>query len=128
VARTLAMPPAKNAKIWNTDLIRACEARRAEVNAKQSRSEFQWFNAKQRLEATDKQIYITSTDSIKNLPDGLSKSVSDYLHSVIRGRVSVDSAAGLGDGGERDCGHGPPQAHAIHSVARRPGWRLISFA
>jgi hypothetical protein len=94
VARTLAMPPAKNAKIWNTDLIRACEARRAEANAKQSRSEFQWFNAKQRLEATDKQIYITSTDSIKNLPDGLSKSVSDYLHSVIRGRVSVDSAAG----------------------------------
>ncbi|KOO33823.1 hypothetical protein Ctob_015285, partial [Chrysochromulina tobinii] len=78
------MPPAKNQKIWNDDLISACEARRAQASAMGSSHEFQWINAKSKIEGTAKKIYITSTDSIKNLPDGLSKTVVHYLERIIR--------------------------------------------
>ena len=101
------MPPAKNAKIWNLDLIAACEARRAEFAARQSAQEFQWVNAKRLIEATDKNIYITSTDSIKNMPAGLSKTVSDYLHQVIRGRVAIGGGV-------------PRTPHAHHGAASHP--------
>ena len=86
------MPRAKNAKIWNQDLVRACEARRADANARGSRTEHQWFAAKRLIEETQKEIYITSSDSVINLPDRLSKTVTNYLHQVIRGRVSIDAA------------------------------------
>ena len=68
------MPRAKNAKIWNDDLIRACEARRTDASARGSHSEFQWVNAKRLIEGTSKEIYITqSSDSVKNLPDGATR-------------------------------------------------------
>ena len=87
------MPRAKNAKIWNDDLVAACDSRRAQAAANQSRVEFQWITAKQKIEATNKEIYITSTDSVKNLPAGLSKTVEDTLHRIIRGREAVTLGA-----------------------------------
>jgi uncharacterized membrane protein YgcG len=92
------MPPAKNQKIWNDDLISACEARRAQASAMGSSHEFQWINAKSKIEGTAKNIYITSTDSIKNLPDGLSKTVVHYLERVIRGQLDATTPQGSGRG------------------------------
>jgi hypothetical protein len=66
--------------------------RRQQAAASHSRMEFQWFDAKNKIEATAKQIYITSTDKIVNLPTGLSKTCSDYLSSIIRGRQAASPA------------------------------------
>ena len=100
------MPPAKNQKIWNDDLIRACEARRAQASATGSSHEFQWINAKSKIEGTAKLIYITSTDSIKNLPDGLSKTVVHYLERVIRGQLDATTPQGSGGGSGSSGGTG----------------------
>ena len=127
------MPRAKNAKIWNTDLIRACEARRADANAHNSQHEFQWAKAKRLIEMTTKEIYITSTDSVKNLPDGLSKTVTDYLHQVIRGRVDsatprgASSSSGRGSSGSGG-GSGGGSSGGEHPLLRTMHVRGGSYA
>ena len=51
-------------KLWNTDLIAACEARLQDAIARQMSTEFAWRNAKQLIEASTKEIWLTSTNSI----------------------------------------------------------------
>ena len=112
----VAMPRAKNAKIWNDDLVAACDSRRAQAAANQSRVEFQWITAKQKIEATNKEIYITSTDSVKNLPAGLSKTVEDTLHRIIRGKEAVT----LGGAAPAPAAGGAAPAPAAPAAAARP--------
>ena len=79
------MPRARDAKVWNEDLVRALEAKRCEAVQNRSRQEFMWQSALRDVEACRKEIYVTSTNKIVNLPKFAQKTVREFLEAVMRG-------------------------------------------
>ena len=127
------MPRARNAKIWNTDLIAACDARLTAAIQKQSRNEHSWRLAKAAIEASSKEIYITSTNKIMNLPS-FNKTITDELSNVVRGVTAVDPGFAAGRpspaaaAGPSPAGGAAPEHQLLRQMQRRGGSYAILCA
>lgn len=83
------MPRAKDAKIWNEDLVQALDARHQKAHREGKRDVHLWRTGRDKILAVRKDIYQFRTGSIVNLPNDLSKRVQRLCEDVIRGVKSV---------------------------------------
>jgi len=75
-------------KAWNQELVQALRAKESEQQAKNSDSWLMWQRAASAVEAVRKDIKITSTQVIQNLPKEsreFTKTCKDYCEQIMRG-------------------------------------------
>ena len=75
------MPP----KVWNEDLVAALKARHQQAWQQKSQSQYKWNEGAKTIEAIRKDIRLTSTGKIFNLPNkGLAKTVYEECVKIIQ--------------------------------------------
>lgn len=86
------MPPTTK-KIWNEDLVRALNARHQQAWQQQRHAQFKWRDAAKTIEAVRKDIWLTSTGKIYNLPTQndkkFSKTVYEECVRIIKGETPI---------------------------------------
>ena len=79
------MPRAKNAKVWNEDLVLALNAR-AEICRREGSGRMSMWKEGQRLvEGVRGDIYMFKNQRIVNLPPTLSHTVREECHNIVKG-------------------------------------------
>jgi hypothetical protein len=86
------MPPAKDAKIWNTDLMRAFHARYDQAKRESKQIQTLWREGMmkfQGLTEKGKNIYVARTGKIFNLDNNMKKTIYETARNIIEGRKPV---------------------------------------
>lgn len=83
------MPRAKNAKIWNEDLIEALRARAEQCRQQGKARQFMWREAADKIESVREDIYTFSTGRIVGLPRLKHKTVDDFCRAFIMGTANL---------------------------------------
>jgi hypothetical protein len=84
------MPRAKNAKVWNEDLVRALRAREEQGRQQGSQRQFLWRDGAAAIEAVRTDIYVfQSSGKIVGLPRKLSKTVEEECRGIIQGHRPI---------------------------------------
>jgi hypothetical protein len=125
------MPRARDAKVWNEDLVRACEARYEMAVRAGDRRQFMWREGSQTIQGVRKDIYTFASGRIVNMPEkGLTKTVRALLEAVIRGQTEIlpDGYAEAIAQGAKPAGN-PFENHPyLKNIAARSGAYAILMA
>ena len=84
------MPPAADRKVWNEDLVNACQSRYEMAVRSGDRRQFMWREGAEKIKAIRKDIYTFSTGRIANFPpQNLKKTVLNLCLDIINGKKEV---------------------------------------
>ena len=122
------MPRGRDTKVWNDDLVRACEARNNAALSRQSRVQFQWQKARDIIKLSRKEIYITSTQKIRNMPKDLSDTVRAELENIMRGHPIIGERYEAFDPANASTNAAVPPSAGDHVLLRNMQHRGGSYA
>jgi methyltransferase OMS1, mitochondrial len=118
------MPRPKDAKVWNSDLVDALQAREHHLARRQGkRSALTWNAGWRAVGSVRGDIYVFNTGRIVNLPANLSKTVALCVRKILEGKEPVfppghiphqpSSTVEGGEGGGGNPYHNDPYANSI---------------
>lgn len=78
-----------NCKVWNEDLILACQSRYEMCVRNEQRQQYIWREGAVQIRAARGDIYTFATGRVVNLPQNLKKTVHNLCMDIIQGRKNV---------------------------------------
>jgi hypothetical protein len=78
-----------NCKVWNEDLVLACQSRYEMAVRNEQQQQYLWREGAEKIQAVRGDIYTFSTGRVVNLPQNLKKTVHNLCMDVIQGRKNV---------------------------------------